>query len=63
MHHDGWQEEKSFGPPFEWTLVDFALFVAEFWQQVGLSKSSASDYNNLMLDDALNVIGLSKLFY
>ncbi|KAE9418399.1 hypothetical protein Angca_009622 [Angiostrongylus cantonensis] len=59
MHHDGWQEEKSFGPPFEWTLVDFALFVAEFWQQVGLSKSSASDYNNLMLDDALNVIGLS----
>ncbi|KAJ1354209.1 hypothetical protein KIN20_011087 [Parelaphostrongylus tenuis] len=61
MHHDGWQEEKSFGPAFEWTLTDFTLFVAEFWQQLGLSKVSAFDYNSVTLNDALNAIGLDQL--
>ncbi|KJH47889.1 putative zinc finger in N-recognin [Dictyocaulus viviparus] len=60
MHHDGWQEEKSFGAAFEWVLIDFALFVAEFWQQVGLVKISATDYSHPTLIDALRYIGLDQ---
>ncbi|KAK6049421.1 hypothetical protein COOONC_13074 [Cooperia oncophora] len=61
IHHDGWQEEKSFGEAFEWALVDFACFVIEFWQHVGLLKSSpAYDYSNTGLEEALRNLNLGK---
>ncbi|XGW09522.1 hypothetical protein V3C99_011646 [Haemonchus contortus] len=61
IHHDSWQEEKSFGKAFEWTMVDFTLFVIEFWQHVGLLKTNpVCDYNGTKLDEALKNLGLDQ---
>ncbi|KAK6738147.1 hypothetical protein RB195_020325 [Necator americanus] len=60
MHHDGWQEEKEIGAALEWTLTDFAIFVAEFWQHVGLMAKIGDEYVDLSLDDALKNIGLCQ---
>ncbi|EYB87912.1 hypothetical protein Y032_0255g327 [Ancylostoma ceylanicum] len=60
MHHDGWQEEKDIGAVLEWSLIDFATFVAEFWQHVGVMNKNGSEWVDLSLDDALKNIGLSQ---
>ncbi|KHJ90825.1 hypothetical protein OESDEN_09316 [Oesophagostomum dentatum] len=58
MHHDGWKEEKSICTVLEWTLNDFAVFVAEFWQHVGVINKSPAEYVDLSLEDALKIIGI-----
>ncbi|KHJ95282.1 hypothetical protein OESDEN_04778 [Oesophagostomum dentatum] len=58
MHHYGWKEEKSIGTVLEWTLNDFAVFVAEFWKHVGVINKSPAEYVDLSLEDALKIIGI-----
>ncbi|VDP26339.1 unnamed protein product [Heligmosomoides polygyrus] len=62
IHHDGWKEEKSHSEALQWSLTDFALFVAEFWQHVGvLMPNSGIVYASASLDDALKHLGLGEL--
>lgn len=61
IHHDGWKEEKSHSEALQWSLTDFALFVAEFWQHVGvLMPNSGIVYASASLDDALKHLGLDQ---